>query len=480
MSIRTLYVEELKATMRGLFTWLGAAVILLALGGLATASTQEGWLDGYGIIAYVLVPLAFIPLAAGALASPRSNRFVESVFTAPVERRDWFAAKVLVLLTMAAAYYVALVPMMVVYISHVGLPLLLRKCLLMAPGLLVGSVAVGTLIGVLFIGRSIGAPAATGVGVLLAYAGLLPLQELLVAQGNGAGRLGRITLASPAVLLKNALGFTVAAGTIPATRALTWTSLLLVIIGAWSLATWVFLHAQGVETWETTPRQRWGITLAILAIVLFPILFADRNYDNAAPHPNSAPAIPGLFARGNGSLALTPPGGQLPARCCGTILNRDEPIGTDESTHQDLFVLLPIGTDQSVTDLSLEIAGNAGLQVETDPRALDFTVQHLETHSYPNELGPNASDGHHLATGWIARVPLTLHPTKPWDIGGDRYPLTVTATYHVAGDSQTRTLRGRGAVEAQVSSAIYEMGVASALLPVFFLGAAIRRWRRTR
>jgi hypothetical protein len=107
-------------------------------------------------------------------------------------------------------------------------------------------------------------------------------------------------------------------------------------------------------------------------------------------------------------------------------------------------------------------------------------VQHLEAHTYPNELGPNASDGHHLATGWIARVPLTLHPAKPWDIGGDRYPLTVTATYHVAGDSQMRTLRGRGAVEAQVSSAIYEMGVASALLPVFFLGAAIRRWRRTR
>jgi hypothetical protein len=480
MSIGTLYIEELKATMRGSFTWLGAAVILLALGGLATASTQEGWLDGYGIIAYVLVPLAFIPLAAGAVASPRANRFVESVFTAPVERRDWFVAKVLVLLTMAAAYYLALAPMMLVYISHVGLPLLLRKLLLATPGLLLGSVAIGTLVGVLFIGRSIAAPAATGVGVLLAYAGLLPLQELLVAQGNGAGRLGRITLASPAVLLKNALGFTVAAGTIPATRTLTWTGLLLGVIGSLALAAWVFLYAQGVETWETTRGQRWGITVVILAIVLFPILFADRNYDNAAPHPNGAPAIPGLFARGNGSLALTPPGGQLPVRCCGTILNRDEPIGTDESTLEDLIVLLPIGTDQGVTDLNLQIAGNAGLNVETDARALEYAVQHLEAHTYASELGPNASDGHHLATGWIARVPVTLRPTKPWDIGGAHYPLTVTATYHVSGDPQTRTLRGRGAVEAQVPSAIYEMGVASALLPVFCLGAAIRRWRKTR
>src|ERR1700688_2198424 len=101
--VLTLYVEELKATMRGRFAWLGAAVILLAVGGMATVGTQDTWLDGYGIIAYCLVPLGFIPLAAGAIASPRANRFVESVFTAPVERRDWLMAKVLVLLVIAGA-----------------------------------------------------------------------------------------------------------------------------------------------------------------------------------------------------------------------------------------------------------------------------------------------------------------------------------------------------------------------------------------
>lgn len=101
-----LYIEELKAIMRGRFAWLGAAVILLAIGGVATVGTQDTWLDGYGIIAYGLVPLAFIPLAAVAIASPRANRFVESVFTAPVERCDWLIAKILVLATLAASYYV--------------------------------------------------------------------------------------------------------------------------------------------------------------------------------------------------------------------------------------------------------------------------------------------------------------------------------------------------------------------------------------
>src|SRR6202166_140585 len=101
--VATLYLEELKATMRGRFAWLGAAVILLAIGGLASVGTQDTWLDGYGIISYGLVPLGFLPLAAGAIASPRANRFVESVFTAPVERRDWLMAKVLVLLVIAGA-----------------------------------------------------------------------------------------------------------------------------------------------------------------------------------------------------------------------------------------------------------------------------------------------------------------------------------------------------------------------------------------
>jgi hypothetical protein len=210
--IAILYIEELKAMMRGRFAWLGAAVILLAIGGVATAGTQDTWLDGYGIIAYGLVALAFIPLAAGAIASPRANRFVESVFTAPVERRDWLIAKILVLATLAAAYYVALVPMQLVYTHHLGFPFLLGRFLRWTPGIMVASIAIGALIGVLFVGRSIAAPAAAGMGVLLAYVGLVPLQELMVARGYGATRCGHITFVRPAVLLKNALGFTLAVG----------------------------------------------------------------------------------------------------------------------------------------------------------------------------------------------------------------------------------------------------------------------------
>ena len=480
MEIGTLYIEELKATMRGRFAWLGAGVILFAVGCVATVGTQDTWLDGYGIIAYFLVPLAFIPLSAVFLASPRANRFVESVFTAPVERRDWLAAKILVLVTLAAAYYVALVPMVFVYIHDVGVPPLLLKLLIWAPCLLVVSIAIGALIGVLFIGQSIAAPAAAGMGVLLAHAGFVPLQELLVAQGNGATRTGHLTLASPAVLLKNAFGFTLAVGSIPATTARTWISLVVVVLVALALAAWTFLRAQGVETWEATRTQRWIIALVIVPLVVLPVTLADTNYDKPAPHATNAPSIQRLFARAGSSLALTQPGGQSPVPCCSTILNRDEwpPLGTDEAAHRDLLVLLPVDATQRVTDLHIQVMGESGLEVTAPADKLAPAPEAVETHTYPNDTGPAAADGHHVVTGWVARIPITLTPTKPWDIGGVRYPLRVNATYQVAGEN--RTFGARAAVDAQVSSGIYEMGAASLLLPLICFGAAFRRWRLTR
>lgn len=482
MAVETLFVEELRATVRGRFALVGAGVVLFAVGCVATVGTQDTWLDGYGIVAYFLVPLAYIPLSAAFLASPRANRFVESVFTAPVARRDWLLAKILVLFTLAAAYYIALVPMVLVYIYHVGVPPLLAKLLLWAPCLLVVSIAVGLLIGVLFIGQSIAAPAATGMGVLLAYAGFVPLQELLVAQGNGATRTGHLTLVSPAVLLKNAFGFTLAVGSIPASTARTWISLLVVTLVAFTLTAWVFLRTQGVETWEATRGQRWAIIILIAFIVVLPTAMADTNYDKPAQHATNAPSIQRLFARAGSSLVLVQTSGQPPARCCSTILNRDEwpPFGTDEPSQRDLLVLLPVDSTQRVSDLHLQVTGESGLEVTAPADKLSPSPEALETHTYPNDSGPAAADGHHVVTGWVARIPVTLTPTKPWDVGGVRYPLRVTATYQVAGETAPRTFSARAAIDAEVSRAIYEMGVASLLFPLVCFGAAFKRWRRTR
>jgi hypothetical protein len=480
-SLGTLYLEELKALARGRFAWLGAAVVLLAIGGLATVGTQDTWLDGYGIVAYGVVPLAFIPVAAVALASPRANRFVESIFTAPVPRRDWLIAKILVLFTLGAAYCLSLAPMMFVYSHFVGFPFLLRRFLLWTPGIVVASIAIGSLIGVLFIGRSIAAPAATAMGVLLAYGGLVPLQELMIAQGNGASRTGHVTLLSPAVLLKNGLQFTLVAPSVVSTVTWTWVSLVVIVAGALLLTFWTFLRTQGVETWETTRRQRWTLVAAITALVVLPVVAADTNYDTPAPRRTNAPAVRGVFGRSIASLALVPSGRPAPQRCCFGVLNRDaSALAANETTHADLLVLLPVDTSQQIHDLHLAVAGEGGLDIVVEPESADLTGDRLEKHAYPGDSGPSAADGHHIVDGWVARVPVALTPTHIWDIGGMRYPLNVTATYRLADDPGSRTFSARAAIDAQVAPAIYQMGAASALLPLACFVAAYRRWRRTR
>ncbi len=184
----------------------------------------------------------------------------------------------------------------------------------------------------------------------------------------------------------------------------------------------------------------------IIFLVVLPVTVADTNYDKPAPHATNAPSIQRLFARAGSSLALTLPGGKPPARCCSTILNRDEwpPFGTDEATHRDLLVLLPVDATQRVLNLSIQVAGENGLEVIAPAEKLSPAPEALETHTYPNDSGPAAADGHHVVTGWVARVPVTLTPTK------------------------------------QVSSGIYEMGAASLILPLVCFGGAFRRWRQTR
>jgi hypothetical protein len=237
-----------------------------------------------------------------------------------------------------------------------------------------------------------------------------------------------------------------------------------------------------VETWEASRSQRWIIALGIVAILVLPVAMADTNYDKPAPRATNAPSIQRLFSRAGSSLALAWPGGQLPQRCCSTILNRDEwpPLGTDEPTQRDLLVLLPVDATQRVTDVHLQVVGENGLEADASPETLRPAPEALETHTYPNESGPPAADGHHVVTGWVARIPVTLNPTKPWDIGGVRYPLRVAGTYRVAGEGAPRTFSARAAIDAQVSRAIYEMGIASVILPLVCFGAAFRRWRRTR
>jgi hypothetical protein len=282
------------------------------------------------------------------------------------------------------------------------------------------------------------------------------------------------------VLLKNALGFTLAAASVPSTVTRTWICLGVMAAGAVALAFWTFLRAQGVETWEARRGQRWTLATAIAGLMLLPIVTADANYDTPAPRRTNAPAVRGVFGRAAASLALVDTGRPVPRYCCMAVVNRDDSqIPTDTMTHRDLLVLLPVDVTQTIRDLHVAVSGEGGLDIALDPEAQP-SVDRLETREYPNDSGPPGPDGRHIARGWVVRAPVRLNPTHIWDIGGMRYPFDVAASYRVGGDPQLHTFNTRAAIDAQVAPAIYEMAAASSLLPLLCLAAAVTRWRRTR
>ncbi len=263
---------------------------------------------------------------------------------------------------------------------------------------------------------------------------------------------------------------------------MTWISLAVIVFGSLLLAAWVFLRAQAVETWEATRPQRWAIALAILAIALFPMFFAETNYDAPAPPANNAPPLRVGSPREPGQPWCRP-GALVPRRCCSLILNWDSSLAAltaGKANPGDLLLLLPVDTAKSVIDLHATLEGEDGLEVMADPAALNQPAPPLETRTYPNDSGPEMPDGHRLAAGWIVRIPITLDPKQPWDIGDNRYPLNIAATYNVSGDAQPHIFEERAGVEAQIGGAMAQMGLAAGILPLCCLGAAFTRWRRTR
>ena len=190
----------------------------------------------------------------------------------------------------------------------------------------------------------------------------------------------------------------------------------------------------------------------------------SRQLSAASPGAASGSLATGSFRRPTSRALLQP------------SLNReDAPLGTDERTRARHAAASPGGRHSERYRSARRDRGEERAAVTARTRR-----DHWRRTATPANAGPAAADGHRILNGWIARVPVTLMPAKPWDIGGNRYPLNVTATYQVGQDAEPHKFSARGAIEAEVSSAIYEMGAASSILPLLCFGAAFTRWRRTR
>jgi len=107
----------------------------------------------------------------------------------------------------------------------------------------------------------------------------------------------------------------------------------------------------------------------------------------------------------------------------------------------DLLVLLPVDTTQHVTDVHLQVTGENGLEATAPPDALAPAPEALETHTTRMTRARRRLTGTMWSrAGW--HVSCDADPYKP-GYRGVRYPLRVTGTYQVAGESGMRTFSAR-------------------------------------
>lgn len=452
-----LLAEEIRALPRARFALAGAALVLALLTLLAAvpASTMAGGLWAFGFVAFILVPCALAPFVAARVSGARASLFLQAVFTMPMTKARYLAAVVCASLAMGAAYLLATLPLLLVAAAHVDGALLWRF-LAAGAAAVAWSVALGTLLGLLFTGRGVGGAVALASAFALASVlGVLYLGWVLAAQ-DGAAWAVRAAHVSPAVLAMGA-GALLPFGLAPSSAARAVAALAAATLALLTLAAWVFLREQSVERWESPPARRVALALAVGLALLAPVAIADATYV-----PRGEPLSGGVGTSMDGAFAgLAPRGGDArEALFGGAPMSRDERYAVGEPHLRDLVVLLPFAAD--VTDVRIVLSADPRLRVEPTTEWSFAALPRDEM----LQLGENATP--------LLRIPVVVTPTDPEALGWNVYEIAVNVSFTTA-DRGPREGSARFPVIADVAEAPVQLALASAPLVLGCAGAAIGR-----
>lgn len=447
----SLLLEEVKSLPRGRWTLLAAAIWLSLLTFLAALvlGTEGPGLYSFLVMAYVVPTLGLLPITAGYVASDRSSRFVQAVFTSPVRRGGYFAAKLAPPLTVGLAYLAATLPFLAVFAVHVGVPPLAWSFLLLSLALMVCCVALGGLFGILFVGRTTAAAVGSSAS-FAAFSGVavfgLPM-VLGLPDGLPRKMLMALIHASPLTLAFDATGLY---GFVRAVDGLaSGLGFALLTLGALGLGGWIFVRHQAAETWETTRGGRLRIAAALVLLAVLPAGLANATYAPAPPSVWQGQASP------NGvDVHFVLPG--LPMRSLETQPTYDN----GKPTPLDALVVFRREVSFPLLDVRLESTStNATLAGAHAPRIDGWE--------------PPEPD----ATPRVLRIPVTATFHSAGVLG--RMPVEISYLFSWTDGNGTRHQEaGRALVRVHEPGAPLQLALAGT--PALFLcvgGYALRRWR---
>lgn len=270
----TLAIEEIRALPRHTFA-LAASAVLLALLAPFAALVMEGdeSLREYLIFLWIVAELVVGIVLAARIASARRTRFVDSLYTTPLEMRTWLAAQLLVGAFLALLVLAVQLPFVLVHTAYLGFPTYLPQILLATLGVAAFSIALGAFCGVVVGNAGAGAAAglAGGVGffsfvffIIHGVAGSMPpssTQSLML----------HLSALSPLALVIDATGITVF-GNLALTPWRASVGLAALVLGLGGAAWIAYTRAQAPLSWE-----RRGMRAPIVALVALAILTPVAN-----------------------------------------------------------------------------------------------------------------------------------------------------------------------------------------------------------
>lgn len=473
VSALTLAREEIRTLPRQTFA-LGAVAVLLAIFAPLAAGALEGTsaMRDYLMFLWVVAQLVVAIVLAARVAAARRTRFVESLYTTPLQPRSWLAAQALVGAALAGLVLLAQVPFILVHVGFVGVPDQLLAVFAAALGTAAFAVAFGLFCGVVVGDSGPGAAAglAGGVGflsfILLLVHGVMAMNPPSPTQAV----VLRLTALSPVTLAVDATGidpFGIAPG--QPWRAVAGLAALVLGLGG---AAWVaYTRGQGPLGWE--PRRARAPVVALVALALLvPVATASVAYVEQ-PEEGDWVLQHGEHTR----VAFVPRGAPITDEHFEmyAFFMWDE-LEAGRDNERDALVMLMVPEGEAVRDVRIEVKGSDTLLLVDGGRA-SFPTGAPEGRARAGE----SFDDDAVATGPLRpvyRVPVVLRPVDPVAIRDSPGLVEVETTFTKGGAKLAS--HTRMTLDSDVPGGSLALLAAGTPLPLAAFAALVTRRLRTR
>ncbi|HUR69504.1 MAG TPA: hypothetical protein VM370_09685 [Candidatus Thermoplasmatota archaeon] len=471
VSVWTLAREEIRALPRTAFG-LGAIAVVFGLfvpiGAMLYGG--EGDVDDVLIFTWLVAELVVAIVLAARVAAARQSRFVESLYTTPLDQPTWFAAQAIVGVVLALLVLLAQVPFLLVILAFVGVPAALPPLLVSALGISAFAVALGLFCGVIVGESGPGAAAgiAGGVGflsfMLFLFQGLAlseppsPMQDWLI----------RVTSLSPISL--------VAAGTgvdLFNVVAIEWwrptLGFVALVGGLFGAAWWSYTRAQGPLGWDARGGRAIVVALVALA-VLTPVASAAVEFEEIED-PIGFPYDPGEHTQ-VAFVARGAPLGDETFTLYEILGAPDLPRGEDVEV--DVLVLLMVPDGTTVRGVRIELEGSDVVRVISGG-SLSVPDGTPSGRAPPGEGWESVSK---LAPRPVYRVPAVLRALSVEAIANSPSPVTIRTDF--VADGRALHSEARMLLDGEVPGGQPLLALAGAPLPLAAAAALVSRKIRTR